>query len=196
MAVSAVPHPAVPIHSDWNATSYDWPTIDACSAKRSFELHARRAEQSNVPFPDDLSEELQETLHQTEAELNALRFWPNTCPDFELNFEAMFQVALNDLDMDSVPGNCSLNRLGTTNREVFKYDGENYDPERVSLVRLAVWDRFNNLVSGNLQCDPIKVFVKQEPHKRKKLDEGRLRLISSVSLIDTIIDRILSLIHI
>lgn len=40
-------------------------------------------------------------------------------------------------------------------------------------------------------ADPIKVFVKQEPHKKKKLDEERYRLISAVSVVDTMVDRML-----
>jgi len=39
--------------------------------------------------------------------------------------------------------------------------------------------------------DPMKVFVKQEPHKTTKIEEGRVRLICSVSLIDNIIARLL-----
>lgn len=39
--------------------------------------------------------------------------------------------------------------------------------------------------------DPLKVFVKQEPHSLSKIEEGRYRLISAVSLVDTMIDRIL-----
>lgn len=51
--------------------------------------------------------------------------------------------------------------------------------------------RFDQLLNGEEVADDLKVFVKQEPHKFKKLDEGRLRLISAVSLIDTMVDRIL-----
>lgn len=40
-------------------------------------------------------------------------------------------------------------------------------------------------------CDPVRLFVKQEPHTRKKLDEGRYRLISSVSLIDQLVERMI-----
>lgn len=39
--------------------------------------------------------------------------------------------------------------------------------------------------------DPIRLFIKQEPHKREKLDIGRYRLISSISVIDQVIDKIL-----
>ena len=40
-------------------------------------------------------------------------------------------------------------------------------------------------------CDPIRLFVKQEPHTLKKCKEGRFRLISSVSLVDQIVERLL-----
>lgn len=39
--------------------------------------------------------------------------------------------------------------------------------------------------------DPIKVFIKQEPHKEAKIAEKRFRLILAVSMVDTMIDRIL-----
>jgi hypothetical protein len=40
-------------------------------------------------------------------------------------------------------------------------------------------------------ADNISVFIKPEPHKQMKLDEGRLRLISAVSFVDTMVDRVL-----
>lgn len=40
-------------------------------------------------------------------------------------------------------------------------------------------------------CDPVRLFVKQEPHTASKLAEGRYRLISSVSLVDQIVERML-----
>lgn len=40
-------------------------------------------------------------------------------------------------------------------------------------------------------ADPVRLFVKQEPHTLKKLNERRFRLISSVSLVDQIIERLL-----
>lgn len=39
--------------------------------------------------------------------------------------------------------------------------------------------------------DPVRVFVKNEPHNRAKLRERRYRLISSVSLVDQIIERLI-----
>lgn len=40
-------------------------------------------------------------------------------------------------------------------------------------------------------CDPVRLFVKQEPHTLKKMTEGRYRLISSVSLVDQLVERML-----
>lgn len=40
-------------------------------------------------------------------------------------------------------------------------------------------------------CDPIRLFVKPEPHKREKINQKRFRLIASVSLADQIVARML-----
>lgn len=81
--------------------------------------------------------------------------------------------------------------MGTTNGQILGFDGLEYDPERVSLVREIVKARFDLLLEGALVADNIKVFVKQEAHKLQKIESGKVRLISAVSLIDTFIDRIL-----
>lgn len=47
------------------------------------------------------------------------------------------------------------------------------------------------LLQGHNDCDSINVFVKQEPHKQQKLETGRVRLISGVSFVDCMIDRII-----
>lgn len=51
-------------------------------------------------------------------------------------------------------------------------------PSVVDLVRLGY-------------CDPVRLFVKQEPHSKLKVEQRRFRLISSVSLIDQLVERIL-----
>lgn len=40
-------------------------------------------------------------------------------------------------------------------------------------------------------CDPVRLFVKQEPHTAQKIEQGRFRLISSVSLVDQLVERML-----
>lgn len=69
----------------------------------------------------------------------------------------------------------------------------------------AVADRFNSWLSHgdsifsmspvelvqNGICDPIKLFIKNEPHKTQKIVDGKLRLIASVSICDQLCTRVL-----
>lgn len=93
--------------------------------------------------------------------------------------------------MASTPGITPLTAYGTTLGEILGYDGEAFDPERVSILRMYVLGRVKSLLADDVDSDPIKLFVKQEPHKISKLEEGRLRLISAVSIVDTMVDRML-----
>lgn len=65
--------------------------------------------------------------------------------------------------------------------------------ERLSLLR--DFDSTQNLSPKDLVerglCDAFKIFVKGDPHKIKKLVEGRVRLIFSASLVDNTIARLL-----
>lgn len=104
----------------------------------------------------------------------------------------MLLTACFDVDMNSVPGWCCLDRLGSTNKQVFGITGEGKcNLDNLRLIREAVKCRLVDVSKGNLVSDPLKVFIKQEPHKRKKIEENRLRLIMSVSLIDALVDRLL-----
>lgn len=62
--------------------------------------------------------------------------------------------------------------------------------ERVKELRTLVEARLSLLETEDC-FDNISVFIKPEPHKRAKIDEGRLRLISAVSFVDTMVDRVL-----
>lgn len=46
------------------------------------------------------------------------------------------------------------------------------------------------LVKGGLR-DPVMLFIKDEPHKEAKVKDGRFRLIASVSLLDSVVERVL-----
>lgn len=96
-----------------------------------------------------------------------------------------------DLDRKSTVGYCTMSNFGTTIGEVLGWDGKAYSLERIEFLKETVLNRMLALYEGEYEADDIKVFVKQEPHKQSKIDEGRFRLISAVSLVDTMIDRIL-----
>lgn len=62
--------------------------------------------------------------------------------------------------------------------------------ERLQSMDLSIeWDP-RALIDHGL-CDPIRLFVKNEPHSKEKANEKRWRLISSVSIVDELIERFL-----
>lgn len=89
------------------------------------------------------------------------------------------------LDKTSSPGFPYL-RNCMTNAQFFGCREDEFDNEKLSYVWQLVQDRLQER-----DADPIRVFIKQEPHKKKKLDSKTYRLISSVSVVDQIIDHML-----
>lgn len=105
-------------------------------------------------------------------------------PDDLLSYDH-FERVISDLDWNSSPGYPYLLQF-STNRDFFEV--VNGKPSIGAKQR--VWD----LVCMQLEkekSDPVRLFVKPEPHKQSKLDSHRYRLISSVSVIDQIIDHML-----
>lgn len=93
--------------------------------------------------------------------------------------------------MNSTPGNCILKRYGSTNKMIFKWDGVSFDNERVELVRQIVRMRFREYLNGTAVPDTLNAFIKREPTKLKKIEAGAYRIISGVSLVDNLVDRVL-----
>lgn len=104
-------------------------------------------------------------------------------------FEREFELSLKSLDIKSTVGMTSLRHYGNTIEALLGGSpaAGDADPERVLLLKQAVAAR----LSAPEDPDPIRVFVKHEPHKELKLQEGRYRLISAVSVVDTMCDRIM-----
>lgn len=96
-----------------------------------------------------------------------------------------YERVVSQLDWTSSPGYPWLLQH-TTNSAFFEVkDG---------VPSMAALDRVWALIQARLQsrvCDPIRLFIKPEPHKGKKLRNMAYRLISSVSVIDQIIDGLL-----
>lgn len=110
----------------------------------------------------------------------------------ELNLRQLFDRALEDLNPKSSVGRCQMECFGATIGVALKYDPvEGFDQERVAFLYHLVAERLEALRKGDFVADAINLFVKQEPHKQSKLKDGRYRLISAVSLVDTMVDRIL-----
>lgn len=106
-------------------------------------------------------------------------------PDDFLEF-THYERVLGRLDWTSSPGYPYLRRA-TNNRQLFKVaDDGSIDAGR----KLWMWDLVSQRLK-NRTSDPIRLFIKPEPTKIKKLEAGRYRLISSVSVADQIIDHML-----
>lgn len=105
-------------------------------------------------------------------------------PDDFLSYDHFERVLMN-LEWDSSPGYPYLLQF-STNREMFQVKYGLPSAER----KMMVWQLVTNRLM-NLDSDPIRLFVKPEPHKQTKILQHRYRLISSVSVIDQIIDHLL-----
>lgn len=120
--------------------------------------------------------------------------WRRDLSDFEnveIAFNEQFALALQEIDMSSTPGNCILNLLGPTNKDIFLFNGVCSDPDRVDYVKQVVRHRFDEYMRGEAKADPLNMFIKIEPTKLKKIQAGAYRVISGVSLVDNLVDRIL-----
>lgn len=96
-----------------------------------------------------------------------------------------FERVVMDLEFTSSPGVPYLYSCPTT-AQMFGYKNGEIDPVRLEQVWFLVSQRLRDRIS-----DPIRCFIKAEPHKLKKLDKGAYRLIASVSVVDQIIDSML-----
>lgn len=101
-----------------------------------------------------------------------------------------------DLTKDSSPG-YPWNLIATQNQEVMATNGSMIwgEVERRMEIQLRIYDDIfkmspSELVKNGI-CDPVKLFIKNEPHSQKKIQSGMLRLISSVSLADQLLTRVI-----
>lgn len=101
--------------------------------------------------------------------------------------------------LDASPG-VPYMLIGNTNKKVMDFLGDELNEiilDRVE-ARFKYYDdvradRFTriDLIQAGLY-DPVRVFVKNEPHKRAKIAAGRNRLIMSVSIVDKMIEMLTS----
>nr|UGO57343.1 MAG: hypothetical protein 1 [Riboviria sp.] len=110
-------------------------------------------------------------------------------PDDFLSWDHYLR-AVSSLDWTSSPGYPHMRRA-TSNGQFFGVKDGKPDPERVRDIWAEVQDRLEALERGELAADHIRLFVKAEPLKPKKVLTNSFRLISSVSVVDQIIDHML-----
>lgn len=103
-------------------------------------------------------------------------------PEDFLTFNHYLRV-LTNIEWDSSPGFPYLYEY-PSNRSFFAVVDGIPHITRVQAVWKMVEKRLRNRDS-----DPIRLFIKPEPHTKKKIAQKRYRLISSVSIIDQLIDQ-------
>lgn len=113
------------------------------------------------------------------------------------NFLKDFKEAVHSLELDAGIGLPYKVLKMQTHRDMVE------DPDYLPLLTRLVWNRLSKMSQAKFEdmspeqlvreglCDPIRLFIKGEPHKQSKLDEGRYRLIMSVSLVDQLVARVL-----
>jgi hypothetical protein len=109
-----------------------------------------------------------------------------------LGFDHMLE---NDVKLNASPG-APYTAKYTTNEELFSVFNGDLPLIRVTfLFRMYHYLRFDltdltscELVKLGLR-DPIRLHIKNEPHKITKVRQGRLRLICPVSIVDQLIER-------
>lgn len=98
--------------------------------------------------------------------------------------------------LDSTPG-VPFHQLGNTNAQVLEHHRSFVEDSVVSslIAAASVGERLFTmspveLIDNGIRF-PVRLFIKEEPHKRSKIESGKLRLISGVSLPDQIKERLL-----
>lgn len=173
-----------------NLGKYGWPNRSPEAEKVSFKLQSdRHVTDRYVPSQDELKE-CNDVLknyvrHALSQDL------------IQGNLEVIVKEMMLYVKRDSSPG--------TPYSMSCKSNGELFDQYGELIVSLVI-ERMHKRQQVNLEelksktqqqlvdegfCDPVRVFVKSEPHKIAKLKEGRVRLIHSVSIVDKLIEMVL-----
>lgn len=169
-----------------------WPERGSKAERVSLLFQAGRFRPTEAP--DNLDSACRELEREYPRSKQRACLWGETWNSESLK-EKIQEIAQRDIKRDSSPG-VPLSLIGTTNGAVLD--------SSMTLVVEAVWARLEALSRIELSpdvtppeliqlglCDPVRLFIKQEPHPLRKVRTGRLRLISSVSLLDQLVERVL-----
>jgi hypothetical protein len=126
------------------------------------------------------------------------RWWRDGCTLEGLYSILLLEDILREVNPKASPG-VPWNKFAKTNQDIIKgaclMDVLEEVRRRLQQLCCAQIRDMNRVTPQYLVdtglCDPIRLFVKNEPHALKKIQEGRFRLISSVSIVDQIVERIL-----
>nr|QQZ00017.1 P2 protein [Pepper vein yellows virus] len=182
-------------------SGFGWPTVGPQAEVTSLTLQAerwlQRAQSAKIPSSEDRERVINKTV---EAYSNVKTFGPTATRGNKLEWRQFledFKSAVFSLELDAGIGVPYIAYGRPTHK------GWVEDPKLLPVLARLTFNRLQKmlevessdmsaeeLVQAGL-CDPLRTFVKREPHKQSKLDEGRYRLIMSVSLVDQLVARVL-----
>nr|BBH43043.1 RNA-dependent RNA polymerase [Carrot red leaf virus] len=180
---------------------FGWPQFGAQAELKSLRLQASRwlDRAQTAKTPSDAQRE--HVINRTVSAFAAAQTQtPSFCTKDKLTwpeFLENFKLAINSLELDAGVGVPFVSYGLRTHRDWVE------NPKLLPVLARMTFDRLQKISEVNFSdmtpeelvqnglCDPIRLFVKGEPHKQSKLDEGRYRLIMSVSLLDQLVARVL-----
>ncbi|UKD40723.1 P2 [Tobacco polerovirus 2] len=182
-------------------SGFGWPSVGPSAEVTSLTLQTerwlQRAQSAKIPSTEDRERVIQKTVG---AYSNVKTTGPIATRGNKLEWRQFmedFKTAIFSLELDAGIGVPYIAYGRPTHK------GWVEDPKLLPVLAHLTFNRLQKMLEVEYEdlsaeqlvqaglCDPIRVFVKREPHKQAKLDEGRYRLIMSVSLVDQLVARVL-----
>lgn len=135
-------------------------------------MQAKRAAEARARYVEPTTYEIDYVLYEMEQRYKAARW--ELSPDWDTR--ESFERALRRLDMQSSPG-IPLMREAPTNGDWLRWEGCDGCP----IQKDRLWLMVQDVMAGKYHHF-WRVFIKEEPHKPSKAEEGRWRLIIAASL--------------
>lgn len=163
-----------------NCLGYQWPDHSKIGESVCYHVRQHYLAKSSMISPSRV--EIRFALDAVEDKIGFRRVTRGGSYSFE-----RFMSDLRELDPTSSPG-LPWTKEGTMLNSAFWFEGKP-GPRMFDLYG-AVLQRLTEL-EDRPSSDPIKVFIKEEPVKPSKIERRAYRLISGVSVTDTMVDRYL-----
>lgn len=173
-----------------------WPDRNSQAELDSLTFQCSRRRVVPAPEEENLSRAV-EAVSCRYGERIRLPNYLETMDIYSQKFDIAVAGMMADIQGDGSPG-VPLKSVGSFNKDVldknmFLYKGVLKD--RLQLLKDTPTEELRKLSAKELVqrgfVDPVRLFVKNEPHTKVKADAKRWRLIHSVSLVDQSIERLL-----
>lgn len=159
------------------ASDYDWPDFGHVAEIQSLQYHLALRDGLDKT---DMERDIRDRVITKTVEVCSSA--SSIVPIDFLQFSHYVRV-LAGVDWNSSPGFPYFYE-SVNNKNFFQVKDGKPSFERV----MYVWELIQKRLEEK-DSDPIRLFIKPEPHKKKKIAEKRYRLISSVSIVDQLIDQ-------